>query len=205
MSNDTNNTNLEQLIILIVNEKKPQSVEQLATYAREKIPITNQKIIAAIIKLKEQGKIILSEPPSQASQKTATRIKTVTGLWYPATIALATAAAAVVLLIPEGFYPWIYLRNTLGLVFVLWLPGYAFIKALFPTHVPIKTSKESLDNIERIALSIGVSLALVPMIGLLLYYTPLGINLLPIVLSLFVLTAILSTAAVMRERQIAQK
>jgi uncharacterized membrane protein len=126
-------------------------------------------------------------------------------VWYPATIAIATAAAAVVLLVPENLYPWIYLRNVLGLVFVLWLPGYAFIKALFPTRVPIKTSTETLDNIERIALSIGLSLALVPMIGLLLYYTPLGINLIPLVVSLFALTLILSTVAVVRESQIAQK
>ena len=129
MSNNTSNANLEQLIIQIVKEKKPQSVEQIATYAREKIPITNQKIIATVIELQEQGRISLSELPSRASLKTTTRIKTVTGLWYPATIALATAAAAVVLLIPEDFYPLIYLRNALGLIFVLRLHKSCFPNA----------------------------------------------------------------------------
>jgi uncharacterized membrane protein len=90
----------------------------------------------------------------------------------------------------------------LGAVFVLWLPGYAFIKALFPEQLPVKTSDKDLDTIERIALSVGMSLALVPMVGLLLNYTPWGIRLTPIVLSLLALTTIFATAGVIRERQI---
>jgi uncharacterized membrane protein len=46
----------------------------------------------------------------------------------------------------------------------------------------IKTSTENLDPIERIALSLGMSIALVPIVGLLLNYTPWGIRLTPIVL-----------------------
>ena len=66
--------------------------------------------------------------------------------------------------IPETFYPTAYIRNVLGIIFVLFLPGFAFIKALFPTTVPLKTTSESLDDIERIALSFGMSLALVPIV-----------------------------------------
>jgi len=61
--------------------------------------------------------------------------------------------------------------------------------------------KRKLDNIERIALSIGMSLALVPLVGLLLNYTPWGIRLTPITISLLALTLILSTAAIIREHQ----
>ena len=84
----------------------------------------------------------------------------------------------------------------------MFLPGYAFIKALFPTTVPFKTSSENLDNIERIALSIGMSLALVPIVGLILNYTPWGIRLTPITLSLLALTIVFGTAAVLREYQV---
>jgi len=61
--------------------------------------------------------------------------------------------------------------------------------------------KRKLDNIERIALSIGMSLALVPLVGLLLNYTPWGIRLTPITISLLALTLTLSTAAIIREHQ----
>ncbi|MEM1745096.1 MAG: DUF1616 domain-containing protein, partial [Candidatus Nezhaarchaeales archaeon] len=42
--------------------------------------------------------------------------------------------------------------------------------------------------LERLALSIGLSLALVPLVGLILNYTPWGIRLDPIMVSLSLLT-----------------
>jgi uncharacterized membrane protein len=56
---------------------------------------------------------------------------------------------------------------------VLFFPGYVFITALFP-------EKKELDNLERLALSLGLSIAIVPLIGLLLNYTPWGIRLIPL-------------------------
>jgi uncharacterized membrane protein len=65
----------------------------------------------------------------------------------------------------------------------------------------IKTGSEELDNIERAALSIGMSLALVPITGLLLNYTPWGIRTTPITLSLLPLTTAFAVAAIIREYQ----
>jgi uncharacterized membrane protein len=61
--------------------------------------------------------------------------------------------------IPENAVPLVYLRSALGIIFVLFLPSFTFIKALFPAKVPIKTSSENMDTIERVALSFGMSLA----------------------------------------------
>ena len=121
-------------------------------------------------------------------------------VWYWTTIALAVTTVIVVFIIPENAYPIVYIRYLLGSIFILWLPGYTFIKALFPTHVPIKTSSESLDTIERVALSIGMSLALVPIVGLLLNYTPWGIRLAPVTLSLLGLSVTFATVAMIREQ-----
>ncbi len=76
------------------------------------------------------------------------------------------------------------IRVLLALPLVLFIPGYALIAALFPTD-------EDLDLIERIALSFGLSIAVVPLIGLGLNYTPWGIRLDPIVLSLSLFTIIM--------------
>lgn len=70
-------------------------------------------------------------------------------------------------------------RIILGLIFILFLPGYSLIAALFPNG-------KDIDWIERIALSFGLSIAVTPLIGLLLNYTPWGIRLVPIVTSLFI-------------------
>ena len=202
MSDNSKADELTQTIVQVINERKPQNVKQLTIFVKERLPITEERILDAILKLQSQGTIKLESQPPPASLKLATYLKTSQALWYWATIATATITVAIVFTVPEDFYPWSYLRNALGIIFVLWLPGYTVIKALFPVHVPIKTSTENLDNIERIALSLGMSIAIVPIIGLLLNYTPWGIRLTPIVLSLFALTLVFATAAAIRGPQI---
>ncbi|KGK98096.1 hypothetical protein LI82_10185 [Methanococcoides methylutens] len=83
------------------------------------------------------------------------------------------------------------IRTVLGLPMVLFLPGYALIAALFP-------SRDDLDGIERLALSFGLSIAVVPLIGLALNYTPWGIRLLPILISLSAFTILMCAVAVLR-------
>lgn len=68
------------------------------------------------------------------------------------------------------------IRTLLGIAFVLFIPGYVLIGALFP-------KKDDIDSIERIALSFGLSIVVVPLIGLGLNYT-FGIRLIPILISL---------------------
>jgi len=87
------------------------------------------------------------------------------------------------------------LRNILGLPLVLFLPGYALIAALFP-------AKSDLDGIERTALSFGLSIAVVPLIGLGLNYTPWGIRLLPILISLSIFTFAMCGLAYIRRAKL---
>jgi len=79
-------------------------------------------------------------------------------------------------------------RIPLGLLMVLFVPGYSLIAALFP-------QKKDLDGIERLALSFGLSIAVVPLIGLGLNYTPWGIRLTPVVISLALFTLAMAGAA----------
>jgi uncharacterized membrane protein len=87
------------------------------------------------------------------------------------------------------------LRNIIGLPFVLFLPGYALIAALFP-------AKSDLDGIERTALSFGLSIAVVPLIGLGLNYTPWGIRPFPILISLSTFILIMCGLAYMRRAKL---
>ena len=199
MSDKLEKNELAQLITYIIEEKKPQTIKQLAILVKEKFQTSEQEIVGSILKLQSEGKISFTKKPSQTPPKLAAYVKTEQTLWYWATIAMAVVTVATVFTIQEDFYPWVYIRYVLGAIFVLWLPGYSFTKALFPTQVPIKLSTETLDTIERIALSLVMSLALVPIVGLLLNYTPWGIRLTLIVLSLLALTIVFSTTAVIRD------
>ena len=90
-------------------------------------------------------------------------------------ILLWTAAALCAVLLPVlSDTP---LRLLLGVPLVLFIPGYLVVAALFP-------GKGDIDTPERIALSLGLSIAIVPLIGLGLNYTPWGIRLEPVILSL---------------------
>ncbi len=90
------------------------------------------------------------------------------------------------------------IRIILGLPLVLFLPGYALIATLFPR-------KNDLDGIERIALSFGLSIAITPLLGLGLNYTPFGIRLTPILIVLSVFTILLAIGAYVRRNRIPEE
>ena len=137
------------------------------------------------------------------------------------------------------------LRIVLGLAFVLFVPGYAFIAALFPEAGESPTADDStqlsdgstddsptdgdssaddsptdgdsadddawlapslqrsgIDGIERVALSFGLSIAIVPLIGLALNFTPWGIRLVPIMIAVSAFTLVATAVAAVRRWQL---
>jgi uncharacterized membrane protein len=107
-------------------------------------------------------------------------------LWL---IGILTLVLAVVI----AFFPSSTIaRIILGLPFLLFFPGYTLMAALFP-------KKGSMGGVERVALSFGLSIAVVPLIGLVLNFTPWGIRLYPILISLAVF--VLATSVTARYRR----
>lgn len=82
-------------------------------------------------------------------------------------------------------------RIVLGLAFVLFFPGYTLIAALFPRKGP-------LDSIEHLALSFGLSIAVVPLIGLVLNYTPWGVRVESVLISLLIFIIAMAGVALFR-------
>jgi len=194
---------LNQCILDIIRGSKPATVEELVKLVQVRQPLPEQEITKHVLDLQSQGKLTLHERQSPIPLTMKGYLLSPQAYWYWITIILALTTLITVFAIPEKAFPAVYARYILGAIFVLWLPGYSFIKALFPTKVPIPTGKKELDNIERAALSAGMSLALVPITGLFLNYTPWGITLVPITLSLLALTVAFATIAIIREYQTA--
>jgi len=108
---------------------------------------------------------------------------------------LTAIIAATLILFPLVMFTGGIPRIILGLCLVLFFPGYTLLSALFP-------AEGALGSIERIALSFGLNLAVVPLIGLILNYTPWGITLYPILISITVFILVTSAVAWHREQRL---
>jgi len=103
-----------------------------------------------------------------------------------------------ILFVIIAFLPNNTLRVVIGLPVIIFFPGYTLFTALLP-------GRGRLDSIERVVFSFGLSLAIVPVIGLLLNYSPWGIHLYPIMISLFGFIFSMSTIGWYRERQLSEE
>lgn len=118
--------------------------------------------------------------------------------WYLLTLFLTAVATIAVFSISENTSPFIYLRASLALILIMFLPGFSLLKVLLSPSARWK----NISRLERIILSIGLSLILSSFVGLILNYTPLGVRLLPITFSLMALTNILATIAFVMDFQL---
>jgi len=109
-------------------------------------------------------------------------------LWLVACIGVIYTAAFNVTL----------LRIILALPVVLFIPGYCFIAALFP-------KKNDINLIERFVLSIGLTIAVVPMISLVLNFTPWGMNLDPLIAAVTIFTFSMTSVAFYRRSLLPMK
>src|SRR3989442_13389600 len=81
----------------------------------------------------------------------------------------------------------------LAILLVLFAPGYVLVAALFPGS--LKPLEPDIDWIERIALSFGLSIAVVPLLSLVLNFTPWGIRFAPVVATIAAFTILVGLAA----------
>lgn len=91
------------------------------------------------------------------------------------------------------------LRAALALPLVVLFPGYALLAALFPEKREGGDRKTgaSITGIERASLSVVVSLALVPMLAFVVNYTPYGLRLRPLLLTIGGVTVVLALLALL--------
>lgn len=87
-----------------------------------------------------------------------------------------------------------HIRTILGIPMVIFIPGYVLVASLFPRN-------GDLSNVERIALSIGLSIAVIPLLGLLLSFT-IGIGLISIVAIVMTYSIFLIIIAIYRRKKL---
>ncbi len=146
-------------------------------------------IVKAIEEAERQNRIKLQEKcPTSIRQLLTSPLSL--DFWFVTTVTVMTLLLTIVFNVHAP--PMLYVRYIVGSLFVLFVPGYSLIQCLYPM-------REELTDLERLALSLGLSLAIVPLVGLILNYTPFGIRLRPIVVSLSALSLGLISGALVRK------
>lgn len=166
---------LNQLIYEVIEKEHPENVEELAeiVYAREK-EFSKSTIIKYVKKLEEEGKITLIGEFVP---------KKVLWLWIVIGLTLVTNISVFMISEQSVLVP---VRWVIGYLFCFFIPGFCSVKVLFPN--------KELDVIETVLLSVGLSLAILPIVGLLVNFV-MGSIALPFILfslSLLVLTLALT-------------
>jgi hypothetical protein len=194
-SSQSQNTSLDQQALRYLERNATASVQELHDALTVENPsLTQAETVDLVWRLADQERVSLEDaPPATNSLAEYLRLWE-RNLWLYGSLLVSFATILVIYAVPSEF-PLVALRWVIGSVFVLFIPGYVTVEALFPKG-------RELDSIERFALSVGLSLALVPLVGLLLNYTPWGIRLTPIVISLTILTVGLAVIALARQYRI---
>jgi Protein of unknown function (DUF1616) len=171
----------------IALEKEPIELSKLVDELQGELGYKRDRLIRRIMALKEAKRLRIVESKPYASLYSY--FFSPLSLWFWGAAA-ATLASLVLTFFSSG--PEIYLRYIFGGLLVLFLPGFSLVELLY-------AKKQELEDLTRMALSIGLSLAIVPLIGLVLNYTPFGIRLYPVAICLTLLTIIFLIAGVQRK------
>jgi uncharacterized membrane protein len=182
---------LHGLIRAAVSRGRCTTVNQLVEVVSREAGLPRSWVAYEVYLMWKRGELNIEHEPLENA---VMFLASVDGVWYWVTLAITLASLAVVMLVKGG--PLMPIRYLLGAVSVLFMPGYSIVEALYPRG-------DELAPLERLALSIGLSLAVVPLVGLILNYTPWGIRLIPIVVSNTALTIALLTVAALRKARYA--
>lgn len=191
---DKKDNSLNELLIKFVREQKPETVGLLVEMIQGQHPFSREEIMEHVLLLQKEGKLSLKETEKAFPSSFLSFILSDRSAWFWVVAVLSFSTIVAVATVPENAFPLVYARYILGVVYVLFLPGYCFSRAF--------SMQRELEYLGQIVLSLGLSIVFVFVLGLLLNYSPWGITLNPIVISLLILTLLFSIIALFREYQI---
>lgn len=184
----TEENRLELLITSAIEEKKPDSVDQLIKLVAEE-GFSEEKIVEEILRLEKLGRIRLESDKLEAGGLKK-RLFSSSTLWYWGVMLFCLMAVVSILAIPTDFYPFAYIRLVSGLVLLLYIPGFCLVKSLFPD--------KEIANLETVILSVSLSIVLVLLVALFWNFTPLGLSNAAITITLTALSASFATVTVIK-------
>jgi hypothetical protein len=178
---------LQQRILDCISTHKSCSVKDLVFELQHTCSesLSIEEIQSAVKKLESEKKITLLGPGTKAHFfDYITRSYNGLPLWL--TAAATCLIMAIVFLLPNT-EPWSYMRMITGAVFVLFIPGNALVQLLF--------AHRNIEQTEQMVLSVGLSIAIISIIGLMLKYILFALTVELAIISIGMLSITLSAVA----------
>jgi len=183
-----NLSDVERRILRFLKNRRDIKLREYIDIIMEREGLSFRRACRTVYRLWKKGYIDLDPLSVPSAFHDYARSPESVWFWILTVIVVVTVLTVFYVTTP----PRLYLRYVLGSIFVLYVPGATLIEALYPRGV-------ELEPLERFALSIGLSLAIVPLVGLVLNYTPWGIRLTPVAVSLALLSETLALVALYRK------
>jgi hypothetical protein len=178
---------LETVVLDILDTKQPRNVKELIKLVQEQTDATLEDIKKELKKIQRKG-LVAFEEQRPSTEKFRAFLSIRNSFWFWIVIGTSILSFISILFIPETGTPLSYIRYIFGFILVAFLPGYCLTETLFP-------KKDTLDLIERLTFSIGLSFAVTALVGLFLSFTSLSLTLgttLPALGSLVIILAVLA-------------
>lgn len=185
-------------ITLYLKTERAVTVQDVLQYLRSRdSSVNDEQVTDAVWDLARTGGVVLEYvgPATDSISEYLKFWERNLDLYFVIGISIITLL--ITSLDPSSF-PLVALRWIFGTIFLLFIPGFALTETLFPKGT-------ELDNNQRFAMSIGLSLALVPLVGLALNYSPWGIRLSPIIVSLVTLSIGMSLVCFERRYKVSNR
>jgi hypothetical protein len=180
---------VRQLVLEALHSRRFNTVREVVR-TLEVSGVKRAVTLKVIQDLAREGKVILNLPgaPDDALMAPVASLKQYLGsrlamdLWL--TLSFLVLGIMTTFLIPTLF-PVVIIRWIFSGILLLFIPGFAFVRSLYPFD-------RFIDYWERLALSIGLSIALDLLVAFLLNFSPWGItiggNPIPVVIGIALVT-----------------
>ena len=188
---------IKEIRLQSIEGDHPETISQQRVLIEPKIPVNMPSITQSIIQLEQEEKIKPNETnlTPQASLNLRSFLKKNSNDYW-ITVVLTLVSVITVFIFQDAAQS--YLRYSMGLLLALCLPGYSLVRALFPPKTLQFEKQSSLDWLLTAAFSIVLSIVLVSVVGLVLDFSPWGLDLKSLTLSLSSLTFLFATVAMLR-------
>src|SRR2546428_7117485 len=176
LANDSKTGKEIETLVLEKLTMKPIPLDRLVSECSNELSYKSDKVISKIIGLQADRKILIREPVPY--RRFLDYLLSPLSVWFWELL-VATLASIGLVFASSGVA--LYLRYIFGSLLVLFLPGYSLVGFIY-------SKKEDIDYLTRTSVSFVMSLAITTLVGLALNFTPFGITLVAVAISLSTVT-----------------